>query len=612
MSKPSSGTWPYVAAGMGGFSPRITRETIPEPPAFLKKFYGEVPQAVGGEVGALAGGTAGFAIAGPIGVVPGAIAGAFLGGAGGKGYQQSYKMFKGTSDAPSSFGEIYKEQLFAGGEEAIAEGVGRGLAGGASRLAAPFRSKLIKQAPEMAALAKRYGTHMTPGQLLDSWVADTAETVADASFFGGRRMKTLKIRAQPEAIGRYADDIGEMFAKKAGTSLDPDTIGRFVDDALGTQNKAFMAQAKALYGKVDELTKTATVDISALKKFATERLAESQDLAGIGASEAGDTLLSKIQRLGAKPEGDDALGAFAALFGEEISESGNEISFKAAQELRSRLLREETSLAATKDKARGIAKKLIGLTDQAIDASGSKLTPEGLQGFRLANRFYKQGKEKYANAVIRNLIQTVEKRGEPEKIIPYIFQNKAVSRIKKTKAALGADSTAWASLKAKYVEGLLAAKPGKVTGTNIPTALFNMGDNALKEIFNPTELTAIRRLGDWATLVTGKASSEMATGGSLVVQLVQGGAILSLVSGQFQEIATPVFVVPEVISQLASRPGPARWLTAGFDLPANSPAGMAVAARLATLVRRAESNIHKKRQSKPMFQSSRPVSGHHF
>ncbi|MHC4365864.1 MAG: hypothetical protein ACYSTJ_10385, partial [Planctomycetota bacterium] len=58
MSKPSSGTWPYVAAGMGGFSPRITRETIPEPPAFLKKFYGEVPQAVGGEVGALAGGTA--------------------------------------------------------------------------------------------------------------------------------------------------------------------------------------------------------------------------------------------------------------------------------------------------------------------------------------------------------------------------------------------------------------------------------------------------------------------------------------------------------------------------------------------------------------------------
>ena len=115
-----------------------------------------------------------------------------------------------------------------------------------------------------------------------------------------------------------------------------------------------MNQAKALYGKVDELTEgtlkvvpmsekqvskildpsgqpivtevtkmvekrvgQASVDITSLKKFADVATKESTELKGIGASEAGETLLNKIKQL------------------------NDNISFAAAQKLRSRLLDEE-------------------------------------------------------------------------------------------------------------------------------------------------------------------------------------------------------------------------------------------------------------------------------
>jgi len=595
------------------YGPQDLLTTEVETPELYKRIKQEIPQSIGGEVGAGVGAAVGSTL-GPVGVAGGAIAGAFVGGAAGKGYQQAYRMYKGTSDAPRSFGQIYKEQAFAGGEEAVSEGLGRGGVAIGGKLLKPFRRKLIKEAPDMIKLAKRYGTHLTPGQLTDAWMADTLETIADASFFGGRGMKKLKLRTQPQAIARYADDLAEIFTKKVGRNLDPDTIGKLVDDALGERNKIFMNQAKSLYSNVDKLTegtlKTlpmtetgvsrilseageplvtettkmvernvggATVNISSLKEFAEKATKSSAELKGIGASEAGEGLLGKIKQL------DDNL------------------SFKAAQELRSRLLREETALGVTKDKAKGLAKKLVSLTDSAIDSGGKNLSPEALEAFRTANRFYKQGKEKYSNKIIRNLIQTVETRGEPEKIIPYIFQNKGLSRIKKTKAALGAESTAWKSLKAKYVENLISPRPDKIIGSNVLGDLQKMGEPALKEIFQPEELVALRKLGQWSHLVGGKASREMATGGSMVVQLVQGGAVLSVLSGQFQEIATPVFVLPEVIAQLATHKTTAKWLSDGFDLPVGSPEASALATRLMFAVRRIEKDSAKKRGDRPVF-----------
>lgn len=535
------------------------------PAPMLRSVRPHIPQMAGGELGALAGGGLGFMIGGPLGALGGSMLGAGGGGAGGQ-----YLQARGIERRELKPNEL--ENAFQ--EEYLSELAGRGIGKGLQKIAKPFRKKLIQGAPEMARLAKKYGTHLTPGQLTDAWTADTLETIADASFFGGRRMKTLKLMEQPEAIGRYADDIADMFTRKAGAVLDPDSIGKLVNESLGENNKIFMKQASALYDKVDKLTKGSQVNISSLKTFAKSVLGESEELAGIGASEAGDTLLSKIMKLG----GDN-----------------NTVSFKAAQELRSRLIAEETALATTKDKGRGIAKKLISLTNQAIDVSGKNLSPEAIDAFRLANRFYKQGKEKYANKVIRNLIHTVEKRGEPEKIIPYIFQPKAVSRIKKTKVALGANSPAWNSLKAKYVESLLSVKPDKLIGSNIPNDLFKMGNSTLKEIFNPTELDALRKLGDWSNLIGGKASRRMATGGSMVVQLVQGGAVVGLLSGHLQKEAVPVFIGPEVMAQLITRKSSAKWLTTGFDIPVRTPEGMALAVRLVNAVKKANRDIQKER-----------------
>ena len=594
---------------IGFYGPQDLLTTDVETPPLFKSIKEEIPQSIGAEVGAGAGAVVGSTF-GPTGTIAGAIIGAGVGGAAGKGFQQAYKIFTGKSDAPRGFGEIYKEQAFAAGEELVAEGLGRGGVAIGGKILAPFKSKLIKEAPEMIKLAERYGTHLTPGQLTDAWLADTFETIADASFFGGRGMKKLKLRVQPEAIGRYSDDIAEVFTKKVGKNLDPDTIGLLVDDALGGRNRVFMNQAKSLYANVDKLTegtlKTfpmtetsvsrilsetgepfvtqttkevervvggATVNISSLKEFADEVTKSATKLKGIGASGAGDVLLGKVKLL------------------------DENLTFKGVAELRSRLIREESAMAVTKDKARGVVKKLIALTNSAIDKSGKNLAPEALDAFRTANRFYKQGKERYGNKIIRNLIQTVDDRGEPEKIIPYIFQNKGLSRIKKTKAALGTDSPAWNSLKAKYVESLLSVRPDKLIGSNVLGDLHKMGEPTLKEIFHPEELGAIRKLGQWSRLVGGRASREMATGGSMVVQLVQGGAVLSVLSGQFREIATPVFVLPEVVAQLATQKTTAKWLSRGFDLPAGSPEASALGMRLMFAARRIEKDITEKERA---------------
>jgi hypothetical protein len=582
------------------------RDTIthpPETPPLFKSLWGEAPQAVGGEVGAIAGGIAGTTLLGPgPGTVVGALGGAFIGGMGGKGYQQAYKMFKGTSDAPTGFGEIYAQQARAGVEEFAAEAGGRAIA--RTLKGGMFGKAIIEKGRAMQELMRRRGSLLTLGQVTDAWVTDSAEAIAEASIFGGRRVKAIKYKPggkgpgifrrivpQKVAIKEMGEEIADAFTSKAARELDPDAIGTLVNDIISGRNRTFMTQAKALYGNVDKLTEAAKVDISSLKGFATEVLEGAQELRGIGASEAGDTLLRKVQKLGAKTIEEE--------LGEEVVEVGNEISFKAAQELRSRLLKEETSLAATKDKARGIAKKLVSLLDTAIDNSGKNLSPEALQAFRTANRFYKQGKEKFANRVIRNLIDTVEKRGEPEKIIPYIFQNKAVSRLKKVKTAV--DSSTWDTLKAAYVTNWLetATDPatGVITGTNLLNQFKRMGDPALNTIFKGPELRELKLFAETAALTqSSQAIQQLTTATPMLVKLVQAGAVVDLMTvGAFPRGAKALIFGPEVLSQITTRPGAIRWLTEGLKTPAGTPEAAALGARLVSALRRAQREVQRKK-----------------
>lgn len=534
----------------------------------MATFAKELPENIGGEIGEWSG----MALGGPAG----SIAGAFLGGTSGKGYEQGVKMFQGTSapeDIGPSMGEAYGEMTKAGLRQAGASLVGRGAAKVLGKLAAPFRKTLIPEAKTLWKTAIEHGTHPTPGQLTESWATDTFEKISEASFFGGRRMKQLKLIQQPESARKFAGEIGEAFAKHAET-LDPDDLGKLVDDVIGENNKIFMGQAKANYSAVVESAKDAPINVSGLKEYATKISQKSEELAGIGASEAGDTLIKKIGDL------------------------PDTLSFEVAQELRSRLLTEERSMGVVQDKAHGIVKKLIELSDTAIDKS---LPEETRDAWRAANSFYREGKEKFSNSVINNIVRTVEKRGEPEKIIPYIFQNKAVSRIQKVKAALGEDSTAWQSLKAKYVEErLFKTKQGEVMGSAIPTELANMGDAAVKEILNPDEIALINKAGQYATMITGKGVPSLATGGAMVVQLAQGGAVLGVLEGQYKKLASTVFIVPEIFSQLATRPSTAKWLTLGFDMPANTAQGISLSARLLNAVHRAEQD------KKPVAFPSKP------
>lgn len=566
---------PFIASGPGGI---VTKEMYPTPSS-TSAFMAELPENIGGEVGELTGLTLG----GPVG----SIVGAFLGGASGKGYEQGVKMFQGTSAVSSveetpSAGEAYGEMGKAGLRQAGASLVGQGAAKVLSKLAAPFRKTLIPEAKTLWKTATTYGTHPTPGQLTESWLTDTFEKISEASFFGGRRMKRLKLIQQPESARKFAGEIGEMFAQKAGTTLDPDDLGKLVDDVIGENYSTFFKQSTANYTAVDKIAAGHTIDLAPVKNFVTEEIEKTAKVKGVGGSEAGDTLLKQINEIGIKQTPGDT-----------------KVDYETANELLKRLKTIERSMGVTRDAAHGTVKHLVNLTEKSIEKS----LPEDIFTAKLAaDTFHREGKETFSNAIINNIVRTVEKRGEPEKIIPYIFQNKGLSRIQKTKKALGGEtSLAWNSLKAKYVEErLFKTKPGEVMGSAISTELTNMGEAATKEIFNPDELALINRAGQYATMITGKGTPNLATGGAMVVQLAQGGAVLGVLEGQYKKLASTVFIVPELFSQMATRPTTAKWLTLGFDTPAHTPEGIALSARLLNAVRQAEQD------KKPVAFPSKP------
>jgi len=560
---------------------------------FVGNLKADIPQMTGGTIGGMAGAKlgaqAGMKMPGHpllkgLAVAGGATAGAFLGGMGGKGYQQAYRMVGRNKSMP--LGEIYNEQVIAGIEEGASELIGRGIAGGVGKLLAPVSKRVLPGARGLNRELLKRGAHLTPAQMTESRLIDTLEGMAEKSFFGGGKLQRLKTIGQPQAFGRYVDDIVEQIAKGTKTQMSPEDVGSLLLDTIEGKRTVFKATAKAAYSKVDKLAKGVKVPLTELKSFAQKAMKDAATRKGIGSTASGDALLKKVLQL------DDSM------------------TFRQAQALRSALLDERSAMAITKDKALGIASQFIKHTDQAIEKGSKEFSPEALNAWRIANKFYRKGQEGFNKKIVRLLTKSLAEN--PEVAVRKIFRPGASKQIKVVKQAI--DPLTWNTLKTSYLETLIkesSNSDGMVLGKSFLSRLNKMGDDTLKTIFNGQEIASIRSIGKLGEIL------QKPTGGSggMVIQLMQAGAAMQLLSGQLPNLvgeSTTVLLGPSVVSRMIANPKWSKLLSTGMKMPRGSPEAAAVMARLLRAKLQIEKEMKRKKVPNATLQGLSGFGGRGF
>jgi hypothetical protein len=540
-------------------------------PTFAQRMWAEAPQMIGGTVGGMTGGkivegalagaktAAGqpFAKAHPYltgaAIVGGAGVGAALGGMGGKGYQQAYRMTRpGAKAQPLS--EIYTEQLIAGLEEGASELAGRGIAAGVAKAGEKLVAPLIRPgAKEAAMLLQASGVPITIAQATDNRLIDIMEAVAEGSLFGGGKLQKLKLIEQPKAIAKAVASMSDDFAEVAGRQMTSEEVGEIVLDAINKENKAFNRASRSIYKQVDKLIQRSgmageVVDIIPLKKFAIQR---AKSIANINRSAMGDTLLDNILKL------------------------PDRMTFKQASSLRTALMTQTRSMSATKDVALGLAKQLTKMTDDSMERSGKLLSNEAFDMWRFANKFHRQGKEIFNSKIVKSLSKRLA--DNPEKVVPMIFQKGASKQIRLLKNTV--DEPTWNALKHGYIESLFAkAAPGggEFSGKKFLTML---DDNILNATFDKTEINSIRELGHAIELLQ-KPTQEFAATGKLVVAIAQAGAITTSAYTKRPGQAAVILLTPYALGRIAMNKKWSRLLIEGTKAPVKRSVALTRIARI--------------------------------
>jgi hypothetical protein len=478
--------------------------------------------AVGATLGGLAGGG--------LLSVPFAAAGGALGEAG-------KQLLEGGSVDPVS---VAKEGAWQGAMQAGGLGAAKLL----GKVAAPLTKKLEPKVGELVDAFKSYGGKFSPAQVTSSKLMDTVEEIAGESLTGRETVTKFRL-GQKEAVGRFVEDL----SSKLGTSADPADVGRIALDAIEGNFETFNRAAKTMYGQVDTLSKGAVVSLTGLKSFAKEQLLVAEARKGIGGSMAGDSLLSKVTEL------------------------PDTMTFKQAQSLRSGLWDELHNSLANRDKATGLAKRFLALTDDAMETGAKGLGNDAYQAWRDANSFYRTNKEVFKTKLIARL-----SKDNPEIIVDQVFRPGRVSNIQKVREALKGTPEAWDQLKGAYFNKLITQssdESGSVIGDKLLNNLKRMGDPSLKEIFgeNAKNLDLLARTAK-------TVQTKVGGSGGMLIQLTQAGAFGSLVAMQYPKAGLSVLVGPYAAAKLITSDAGIQWLTKGMATPANAADAIAISTRL--------------------------------
>lgn len=462
---------------------------------------------------------------------------AAIGGAGGQGLWQVYQHLAGDPNAPKTSEEAATRMGIGGLTEGIGQGTGELLAKGLSKalphvqqrfmtpdktgseetlrgFMEPYLQKgglerLEDRFHSLLPDALKYGVNPKPGYTIAQKSdpqsgAHRMEQIIESSFFGAKPIKEFKF-AQQKGLEDWANKISEDIWQGV-FKMHPSERGKVFIEAYDSAEGAFRKAAQQRYAEVDSALKSETVDISPLKSWAQNEAIKNADFAGYGSSQTGDAMLAKAKDL------------------------PDIMTFAGASELRSRLIK-ESSMAEGKDVARRMASIGVSKIDEAMEQAAKAAGGDAEKIWREANTFYKEGKKTFDNEFISSLIK--KGKDQPELVGKGLFQNGEITQIKIAKNILKNDPMTFQAMKAGWLDDVLtnsAKSDGNVVGNALFRKLRGMGDETLGEIFTRPELLLLKKFEE-ASLKTQKLGS--AGGGSILIQLMQAGALGGIASGAY-------------------------------------------------------------------------------
>lgn len=438
---------------------------------------------------------------------------------------------------------------------ALGEGAGRALIGAGEKVLAPFKEKLVEGAKNAVDAITKRGGIVTPGKASESRIIDTAEGISEASILGGGRIKG----AADEAVDiarNIADDFVEGFSRQA-TREDTSLL---VQDAIQDGALAFKEAGGKLYAKVDSLAAGATVNISKVKETARGILAQSEK--GLGSPD--------VRRIVKSIEG-----------------KGDVVSFSDAQALRSDLLGvsrlKEKGLVAGKGES--AAKRLANKVNGSMNVAARDLTPDALNAWRNANRFWKSGSKVFGDRVIKSLAIR-----SPDGLFESAFKHNNPATIRKIKGVVS-NKEAWTEIRGQFVRDAFEKSSnelGELSGKRLLKYLKKWENGgSLKEVLSVEQAKNIKQIARTLQIVESSASNEKI--GSIAIQLLQVGAAGALfeynersASGGAQ--AAAIIFGPAVMARALTNKSFSKWLTIGFKAPAGSKQATMAASRVSAIL----------------------------
>jgi len=573
MGIPEGGSAPVSAMGTRTEPPTLAitpgaKVGVPEPGSDLwsptvipektlgERIVGEIPQVGGGIVAGVAASSAGLSLPVTVGVVS-------LGAMTGEAFKQLGQQLSGSLDAPKtsidSMNRLSKAALEEGGWELVG-----GLAmKGFGKVISPLKDKLLKESVDAIDLFKDKikPVVLLPAEAVESRVLDLLQNVSEASIIGGNAIQQYK-------VGRikFFDDFADSLIDEFGKRTDPTDLGNLFVASVNNSKAVHAKASRILYNSVKAgRAKTST---QSLKNFVSPMQKRAMKLEGIEAKNAGDDLLDAVMNL------------------------PNNLSFKEATELRSRLISriDEFSVINKKAPAIGKAKKLVGLLDKSIVKSLKEIpskTPTGpLEAWRIANRFYKDGQKKFNNTLLRRLVKLADDTGTgAEMIAPAIFKPRHITSVRKVKAALKDDLETWHKMQGFFMQHFLQKSSNKnkeIVGTllvnNMSGKPGSFGMPMLQEVFTEPQIKALRTFGQTVKLTQERQAQGA---GRVLIQLTQAGALGTILTGNLALPAATIIIAPAILSKMMLNPTMAKLLTAGLTLPAKAPQAAGIMSRLA-------------------------------
>jgi len=608
------------------------------------------PQMASGTAMSILGPAAAASAIGPLGTVGGFLVGvgsAFLGGAGGKGWQDFHRMLKGHPKAPKGLLEAYANQGEAAIEEGVAEGAGRILFGVGSKLWAPKVGRVIPGAPqlsrelgeaaqripqkELAELppaiaaqlkkktffprrvkvtgpAAKFKSHiwrrqprgaiLTPGAQTIDPALDWIENAVEGSILGGNRIYDIKMEANPRAFKQFMQELSDGFWKEAGGKISRAEAGELAIDAIQGSQYAFRRQSRLLYKYIDDLTGgQVSIDFRGAKRLAQILHDDAADFAGVGAAEQIEAFTKKILK-----------------WPDEVP------SFLRGHDFRSALLTEERKLyqvlGSKSPKLSRAIGKLRSSVSQEMKKKAQGHSKELYRAWGVADAFVKHHYKDTSKRAVKSLIRLAEE--SPELFPDKLFQPHGTSTMKIIKGMVTPED--FNALRAAWFHNQLlkfSDVEGMVVGPRFAKAFESMGDEMLEAMWGKAHLEKIRTALKLGQLTQGPIGRG---GGGMVIQLTQAGFIISAIAGvpagePLKRGFAPIILGPLGTSRIFTSPLGVKWLTEGFRTPAGTRPAVTLAVRLLKLARGEEPLVRMEQiaeRAEKTGKAIRGVAGRHF